>query len=511
VSVPTPSSEQVKAIAEQLGFDVNADEVEVYRDKFATSLFVYERIDQLPDYLPAVRYPRTPGRRPSPQENPYGAWYVKTEISGAPAGTLKGKRVVLKDTICLAGVPMMDGASVLEGYVPETDATVATRILDAGGEIVGKATCEYFSFSSAGHTSVTGRVESPLKPGYSPGGSSTGSAVLVVLGEADMALGGDQAGSIRIPSAACGIYGLKPTWGLVPYTGIISSEYNIDHAGPMTGDVADNALLLEAIAGPDGIDTRHATPNPLVHPYTEALETGAEGLRLALVEDGFGWGTSMPEVDATVREAAKRFETLGATVETVSFPWHRDAFVAWMAFAFEGYYTNLLVGNGFGVNHGGLYLTSLNDKLAGWRGRANELPYNLRFGAIAGQYMKDTTQGHYYGRAQNLARQARAAYDDLLSRHDLLLMPTVPQKARPYPDEIGIAETIELAFENIENTCPFNLTHHPAMSIPCGIVDGCPIGMMLIGRHYDEPTIYRAAYAFEQGVDWRSMGVGADA
>jgi amidase len=455
-----------------------------------------------------VKYPRTPGRRPPQEENRYGAWYVKTEIVGAARGALMGKRVVLKDTICLAGVPMMDGASVLEGYVPDTDATVATRILDAAGTIVGKATCEYFSFSSAGHTSTTGRVESPLKPGYSPGGSSTGSAVLVLLGEADMALGGDQAGSIRIPSAACGIYGMKPTWGLVPYTGIISSEFNIDHTGPMTRDVADNALLLEAIAGPDGIDTRHATPYPRVHRYSDALEEGVQGMRLAVIEEGFGWGSSMPEVDATVREAASRFETLGASVEVVSFPWHRDAFVAWMAFAFEGYYTNLLIGNGFGVNHGGLYVTSLNDKMAGWRARANELPYNLRFGAIAGQYLKDTTQGHYYARAHNLARQAAAAYDELLSRFDLLLMPTVPRKARPYPTgDVGIAETIGLAFENIENTCPFNLTHHPAMSIPCGIVDDCPIGMMLVGRHYDEPSIYRAAYAFEQGVDWRSIGV----
>ncbi len=510
MSVPTPTPDQIRGIARRLGIEVSEDEVEAYREAFSGTRFVLERIDELPDFLPRAKYPRGPGVRPGADENPYGAWYVKTDVKGADHGPLAGKRVVLKDTICLEGVPMMDGASVLEGYVPDTDATVVTRILDAGGTIVGKAVCEYFSFSSAGHTSATGRVESPLMAGYSPGGSSTGSAVLLLTGEADMALGGDQAGSIRIPSAACGVYGMKPTWGLVPYTGIVSSEFNIDHTGPMTRDVAGNALLLEALAGPDGIDTRQATPHPRVHAYTEALGRGAEGMRLAVVEEGFGWPASMPEVDATVREAARRFEALGASVETVSFPWHRDAFVAWMGFALEGYYTNLLVGNGFGVNHGGLFVTSLNDKIAGWRERAGELPYNLRYGAITGQYMKDVTQGHYHARAHNLARQATAAYDELLARYDLLLMPTVPQKARPYPDDIGVAETIELALENIENTCPFNLTHHPAMSIPCGLVDGCPIGMMLVGRHYDEPTIYRAAHAFEQGVDWRTIGVQSD-
>ena len=394
---------------------------------------------------------------------------------------------------------MMDGASVLEGYVPETDATVATRILEAGGHIVGKAVCEYFSFSSAGHTSGTGRVESPLKRGYSPGGSSTGSAVLLVTEEADMALGGDQAGSIRIPSAACGLYGMKPTWGLVPYTGIISSEFNIDHTGPMTRDVADNALLLEVLAGPDGIDTRHATPHPRVHAYTEALGRGAEGMRLAVVEEGFGWPTSMPEVDATVREAATRFRELGATVETISFPWHRDAFIAWMGFALEGYYTNLLVGNGHGINHGGLYVTSLNDKLAGWRERANELPYNLRYGAIAGQYMKDATQGHYYARAHNLARQATAAYDELLSRYDLLLMPTVPQKSRPYPDDIGVAETIRLALET-------SRTHAVQPHAPPGDVDPVRHRRRVPDRHDARRRALRRAGDISRGERVRARG-----
>ena len=245
-----------------------------------------------------------------------------------------------------------------------------------------------------------------------------------------------------------------------------------------------------------------------VHRYTKALGQGAKGMKFAVIEEGFGWPASMPEVDATVREAAKRYTKLGATVDFVSFPWHRDAFIAWMGFALDGYYTNLLVGNGFGTNHGGLYLTSLNDKLAGWRQRANEIPFNLRFGMLSGEYLKRQHQGHYYCKAHNLARQAAEAYNRLLEDYDALIMPTAAKKSRPYPDQpFSVEDTIAMALENIENTCPFNLTHHPAITIPGGVVDGCPIGMMLIGRHYDEPTLYRAAHAFEQDVDWTKISV----
>src|SRR6185437_5848392 len=147
-------------------------------------------------------------------------WTIKTAIKGAASGPLAGRRVALKDNVCLAGVPMMIGAGFLEGSVPDVDATIVTRILDAGGEIAGKAVCEYYCVSGGSHTSATGPVHNPRKRGHTTGGSSSGSAALVAAGEVPMAIGGDQAGSIRIPASFCGIVGLKPTFGLVPYTGI---------------------------------------------------------------------------------------------------------------------------------------------------------------------------------------------------------------------------------------------------------------------------------------------------
>ena len=276
VQVPTPR--QILEIADQMGLSLTDADVESFIGILRPSIAAYNIIDAMPDNLPEVKYARTPGRRPLPDDNKCNAWYVKTTVRGAPEGKLKGRTVVVKDNIMLAGVPMMNGAATLEGYVPNIDATVVTRILDAGGTIVGKAHCESFCLSGGSHTSASGPVHNPRKMGYSAGGSSSGSAALVAAGEVDMALGGDQGGSIRIPASFCGIYGMKPTHGLVPYTGIMPIEIFVDHTGPMTANVADNALLLEVLAGPDGYDPRQY--NVRVQPYCEALGRGVSGCDL---------------------------------------------------------------------------------------------------------------------------------------------------------------------------------------------------------------------------------------
>src|SRR6266849_5183196 len=301
VTVPTP--DQLKEIANQVGLSLTDADVASFIGLMTPSIAGYNVVDGLPNNLPEVKYPRTPGYRPSGEENPQNAWYVKTTVKGASGGKLADKTVVLKDNVMLAGVPMMNGASTLEGYVPEVDATVAIRILDAGGTIVGKSHCEYFCLSGGSHTNATGPVHNPRKHGYSAGGSSSGSAVLVAKGEVDMAIGGDQGGSIRMPASFCGVFGMKPTWGLVPYTGIMPIEIFVDHTGPMTRSVADNALLLEVIAGDDGYDPRIKAPQ--VHPYSQALGRGAKDLKIAIVKEGFGHPTSERAVDEKVRAGAK--------------------------------------------------------------------------------------------------------------------------------------------------------------------------------------------------------------
>jgi amidase len=506
-TVKVPTLEQLREVAAELGFVFPEADLNTHLECLLPAFEAYNRLDRMPDELPPVTYPRLPGRRPTPEENRHGAWYVKTEIEGAPSGKLRGKKVALKDNICLAGVPMMNGASTMEGYVPDVDATVVTRILDAGGTIAGKTVCEYFCFSGGSHTSASGPVHNPHRIGYSAGGSSSGSGAVVGLGEVPMALGGDQGGSIRIPASFCGIYGMKPTHGLVPYTGIMPIELTLDHTGPMTSTVEDNALLLEVLAGPDGLDPRQY--GATVKPYREALGKSAAGLRIAVIEEGFGHSQSLPQIDAIVHDAAQRFKGLGATVDTVSIPMHRQGSSIWLAIAAEGATMQMMLGNGFGFNWQGLYVTSMLDFHSAWRTRADELSDSLKNTMLLGHYMVTRYRGHYYAKAQNLVRRLRRAYDDVLARYDLLLMPTLPMVATPLPEKNApVGNILQRAFEMLANTAQFDCTHHPSMSLPCGMVDGLPVGMMLTGKAFDEETIYRAAAAFEKGVDWKSLRAG---
>jgi amidase len=291
----------------------------------------------------------------------------------------------------------------------------------------------------------------------------------------------------------------------VPYTGIMPIELTLDHTGPMTATVEDNALLLEVLAGPDGLDPRQYG-GAVAKPYREALGRGAAGLKIAVVEEGFGHPQSLPQVDAVVRAAALRFRGLGAAVDTVSIPMHRVGGAIWLPVAAEGALMQMMLGNGFGFSWQGLYVTSMLDRHSAWRDRADELSDTLKNTMLLGHYTVTRYRGHYYAKAQNLVRRLRRAYDEVLARHDLLLMPTLPIVATPLPEaNAPVGEILQRGFEVLANTAQFDCTHHPAMSLPCGMVDGLPVGMMLVANAFDEETIYRAAAAFEKGVDWNTI------
>ncbi|MER5171134.1 amidase [Thioclava kandeliae] len=499
-----PTQAQMRDLAANCGLSLSDEELEDYRKAIGDRITSYERLDGMADDIPQSSYPRLQGYRPQAGENPHNAWYWKTSIKGAPSGKLKGKTVSLKDNIMLAGVPMMNGFSVLDGYVPEFDATVVTRILDAGGEIAGKAHCELLCMTGSSFTNSTGPVHNPWRQGYSAGGSSSGSAVTVATGEVDMSVGCDQGGSIRMPSSFCGIYGMKPTHGLVPYTGIMPIEIQIDHAGPMTRTVEDNALLLEVLAGDDGFDPRIKTP--IVKDYTKALTGEARGLKIGILKEGFEDRHADPAVNEKVRAAAKRFEALGVEVVEISVPMHHDAGHIFQAICTEGTYATMFEGDGFGTSRSHLYATSLMDRYRSWRMRADELSSHAKIGLLAGRYFKDQTGTRYYGKGMNLSRRLRAAYDAALAKVDLLLMPTTAVTAKPFPTrDMSFDEVITRGLEMVGITCAFDITHHPAMSVPCGLADGLPVGMMLVGRHFDEDVIYRAAHAFEQSGDWKTF------
>jgi amidase len=503
MALKEPSEEQIRELAAHFGFDMGPEDVAEFRDMVAGGLAMYRPLESLPDNVPAIEYPRSPGRFPTAEEDPLHAWYVKTSVKGAADGKLAGRQVVLKDTICLAGVPMMDGSSTLEGYVPDVDATVVTRILDAGGEIVGKANCEFFCYSAGSNTNATGPTRNPHRPTHTSGGSSSGCAAIVGSGEVAMALGGDQGGSIRTPSAFSGVYGMKATHGLVPYTGIFPTEHTVDHIGPMTSGVADNALLLEVVAGHDGLDPRQYAP--VVHPYTEFLDRGVDGLRIGVLAEGFGQAASEPDVDDAVREAAAVLEGLGAKVEDVSMPMHALGVTAWAPVIIEGALELMFNGDALGTGWRGLYVSSMGKAHSAWRSQANAFPDLLKLGLLTAEYVIRNYGRHYYAKAQNLARKLRDEYDRALGDVDLLLMPTNPMKAPPLPGpEASKAEQMYPGFDSVTNTAPFNVTGHPAMSIPVAMRDGLPVGMQLVARWHDEPSVYRAAAAFEAATDWHA-------
>lgn len=504
MAIARPTLEQLMDIANRLHMQLSPEQASEYLALMQGSLDAYDVIDELADNIPEVRYPRTAGYRPTSTENPLNAWYYKTEVGGAIGGKLAGKTIALKDNIALAGVPMMNGASPLEGFVPQFDATVVSRLLDAGATILGKATCEHYCLSGGSHTSDPAPVHNPHRHGYSSGGSSSGSAALVAAGEVDMAVGGDQGGSIRIPSAFCGTYGMKPTHGLVPYTGIMAIEATIDHAGPITNNVRNNALMLEVMAGADGLDPRQAAPK--VDAYCDYLGRGVSGLKIGVLKEGFQLANQDPRVADSVRSAIAHFAALGAQVEEVSIPEHGLAGALWHPIGCEGLTMQMMHGNGAGFNWKGLYDVGLLDKQVGWRDQADALSASLKLCMFVGQFGLEQYNGRFYAKAQNIARLARAAYDQALSRYDLLVMPTVPIIAQPHPaPDCSITEYVGRALEMIGNASAQDITGHPAMSIPCGRVDGLPVGLMLVGNYYAEGTIYQAAAAFEASVDWQTL------
>jgi len=499
MAVRPPDRDELAAVARSLGLDLDEADARAYQALVAAGFASYDAVEQLYAEIAPER-PQRESIRPDDAGNPLGAWYVRTDITGAMDGPLAGRTIAIKDNTAVAGVPMMNGSHTLEGFVPSRDATVVSRLLDAGGRITGKSVCEDLCFSGGSHTSITGPVRNPWDPTRTTGGSSSGSAALVASGEVDLALGGDQGGSIRMPAAFCGVVGHKPTHGLVPYTGAFPIELTLDHLGPITRTVADAALMLDVIAGRDGLDPRQpADLQP--ERYAAALDGDVRGMRVGVVSQGFGWvELSEAGVDETVRAAAGRLRELGIEVVDVDLPWHRHALHVWNVIGTDGVTVQMINGEGYGHNWDGLYDPELIDYYGRQRrATVDRWSPTVTMVALAGQWSIEHLHTRYYAMARNLAFEVRRHYDAALDDVDLLLMPTVPMVARPIPApddplEVQVARALEM----IVNTAPFDVSGHPAISVPAGLSDDLPVGMMLIGRRFQDATVLRVAHAFEQ-------------
>ena len=344
-------------------------------------------------------------------------------------GPLAGMRIGVKDSVAVAGVPLTCGSPVLRAFVPSRDSVVAARLLRAGAQIVWTTNMDDLATSGGGDTSAFGYTRNPFDSTRTAGGSSGGSAAALYYADVDVTIGCDQGGSIRVPSSWCSVIGLKPTHGLVPYTGIVAIDPTYDHCGPMGRTVLDVSRVLQVIAGEDPSDPRQARGTPAIE-CLDAVERAPEdlrGARIGVVGEGLGDRVGVqPEVADAVGEAIESLRALGADVTDVSIPEHLLGETITLASSMEGM-AALIAGGGNGYHWHGEYWPELAAALEeGLAASAGELPAQVKLILLFGTHVQRAHLGAYYAKAQNIRSVLREGYDRALVDVDVIVMPTTP-------------------------------------------------------------------------------------
>lgn len=414
-------------------------------------------------------------------------------------GPLAGVPIAIKDNISTKGMETTCGSRILSGYVPPYDAHVIERLKAAGAIIVGKANMDEFAMGTSTETSYYGPTLNPWDPECVPGGSSGGSAATVAAGEVPLALGSDTGGSVRCPASYCGVVGLKPTYGVISRYGLISYANSLEQIGPIASNVEDMTLLFNVIAGHD---PRDSTSVPGEKDYTKALVNDVKGLKIGVPKEYFGEGTD-PFVERSVWEAVHTLESLGASWKEVEMPHTKYALAAYYVIAMSEASSNLARFDGMRY---GLRLEKDHDwhttyseiRAAGF---GEEVKRRILLGtyALSAGYMDK-----YYLKALKVRTLVKQDFERALKDNDVLIAPTMPAPAFKLGEKISDPLTLYLADVN---TVPINLAGVPSISLPCGFSDGLPIGLQIMGRHFDEETIIRTAYTFEQNTDFHTREV----
>ncbi|TMR05696.1 amidase [Actinomadura soli] len=510
---PTPA--EVQKIARRFGLHLDDQDALAYAGTLTDQLAALEDFAQerMEEETPPLLFPeRGPGHRPSRREDRYNAWLWRCEIGGGD-GLLAGKTVSFKDHVAVAGIPLTFGTATLEGFRPDFDATVVTRVLAAGGVVAGKNTHHGF----AGLRSVGGGLGdywdavNPHDPTRQTGGSSSGSAVAVATGDVDISFGGDQGGSIRHPAAYCGVVGHKPTFGLVSHMGIAyGGEPSIDHIGPLARTVEDAALALQAVAGYDGYDPRQGRDVPDTLDVLSGLRDGVSGLRVGVLREGFAEPID-PRVRHGVTRALDLLRAAGAKVVEVSAPEHGTVHAAAGALQLEGFRMIRETGI-FGGGARGYYPRSITSAVGRmWQADGDRLAAYLKMSWILGELSRRRFHGAVYAKAQNVRPRFIRAYDAALREVDVLAMPTCMTPAPPLPEpptfeearrrEIDVLKRVVPEFRNLS---PFSYTGHPALAVPAGDIDGLPYSVQLVGRCFDDALVLRVGHSLEQLIRWKA-------
>ncbi|ELZ00947.1 Asp-tRNA(Asn)/Glu-tRNA(Gln) amidotransferase subunit GatA [Natrialba asiatica] len=408
-------------------------------------------------------------------------------------GPLAGRTVAIKDNISTEGVRTTCGSAMLEDYVPPYDATVVSRLKDAGATIVGKTNMDEFGMGTTTETSAFGPTDNPAAPGHVPGGSSGGSAAAVAAGEAELALGSDTGGSIRCPAAFCGVVGIKPTYGLVSRYGLVAYGNSLEQIGPFGETVEDAAALLDVIAGPDERDATTREAELEGERYADAATGDVDGLTIGvpteLVE-----GADDGVVD-TFWDAIAELEAQGAEYHEVSLPSVEHAVEAYYVIAMSEASSNLARFDGVRYGPATDADGNWNETFSAVRreGFGDEVKRRILLGTYA---LSAGYHDKYYKKAQDARAWVKQDFDEALSEADVLASPTMP--VTPFEQGESLDDPLQMYLADA-NTVPVNLADLPAISVPAGEsdVDGLPVGLQLVGPSFGEERLIRAASALE--------------
>lgn len=442
---------------------------------------VFERIHQVEDNIKAfITLDEENARlkaKKSDQDNRQG------DIAGMPFG--------LKDIFCTRGLKTTCASLILENFVPTYDAAAAAKLNEAGGILVGKLNMDEFAMGSSTELSAFFPTHNPWALDRVSGGSSGGSAAAVAAQEVPFALGTDTGGSIRQPAAFCGVVGLRPTYGRVSRWGVIAYASSLDQVGVFSKDVEDCALVMNLIAGKDPKDSTSVDIE--VPDYTSFLDADIKGMRIACPQEYFGPGVD-PGIQEAVKKALQKYEEAGAIIEEVSLPHSEYALPAYYLVATAEASANLARFDGVRYGLRDFQAENVVDMFSGSRaqGFGPEVKRRIMLGTYA---LSSGYYDAYYLKALKVRRLIFEDFQKVFEKFDVVIAPTTPTTAFKLGEQIDDPLTL---YMNDILTVPVNMAGLPGMSIPCGLLDGLPVGLQLIGKPFDEGTLIKAAFAYEQ-------------
>ncbi|MEK4970784.1 Asp-tRNA(Asn)/Glu-tRNA(Gln) amidotransferase subunit GatA [Niallia circulans] len=419
-------------------------------------------------------------------------------VNGEYSGSLFGMPIGIKDNIVTKNLRTTCSSRILENFQPIYNATVIDKLQAAGAITIGKLNMDEFAMGSSTENSYYQKTKNPWNLETVPGGSSGGSAASVAAGEVLFSLGSDTGGSIRQPAAFCGVVGLKPTYGRISRFGLVAFASSLDQIGPITRTVEDNAFLLNAISGVDPMDSTSA--NVEVPDFTKGLTGDIKGMKIAVPKEYLAEGVS-EVVRQSVLDALKVLEKLGATWEEVSLPHSKYALATYYLLSSSEASANLSRFDGVRYGYRTDNAETLIDlyKRSRAEGFGDEVKRRIMLGTFA---LSSGYYDAYYKKAQKVRTLIKKDFEDVFEKYDVIVGPTTPTPAFKLGEKVDDPLTM---YANDILTIPVNLAGVPGISVPCGFSNGLPLGLQIIGKHFDEASVYKVAYAFEQATDYHKQ------